>query len=199
MKKAKIAVLISGTGSLLIAMLEKGLDVSLVLADKDCEGVEKVIVRFPQVKIEMVRRTDFGKPFESHRAEFTKKVVEVLQANDIKVVVMAGFMTIFSKEMFDAYSGRVLNSHPALLPAFKGPRVVADALAFGVKITGTTIHIATAELDAGPILAQEAVRILEGDTEATLWERIKVVERTLYYETVLRFMAKNFSNTEWEE
>ena len=89
-------------------------------------------------------------------------------------------MTVLGRPMFDAYGGRVLNTHPSLLPAFPGAHAVRDALAFGVKVTGCTVHIATARMDDGPILAQEAVPVLPDDTEATLHERIKAVERRLY-------------------
>jgi phosphoribosylglycinamide formyltransferase-1 len=88
-----------------------------------------------------------------------------------------------------AFRGLMLNSHPALLPAFKGWHPVRDALAFGVKVTGTTIHVVTEELDEGPILAQEAVRVLDDDTEETLHERIKEVERRLYPETIKKVIA----------
>jgi phosphoribosylglycinamide formyltransferase 1 len=88
----------------------------------------------------------------------------------------------------EAYAGRVLNTHPALLPAFPGWHAVRDALAYGVKVTGTTVHVATGEVDAGPILAQEAVPVEPGDTEETLHERIKVVERRLYPATIRQFL-----------
>jgi phosphoribosylglycinamide formyltransferase 1 len=101
---------------------------------------------------------------------------------------MAGFGTVVPG-LTDAYPGRVLNSHPALLPAFKGWHAVRDALAAGVKVTGTTIHVATAEVDDGPILAQEAVPVLPDDTEESLHERIKQVEWRLYPATIRRFVA----------
>ena len=88
--------------------------------------------------------------------------------------------------MFDAFPGRVLNTHPALLPAFPGWHAVRDALAYGVKVTGCTVHVATEEVDAGPILAQEAVPVRPDDTEASLHERIKAVERRLYPDTAGR-------------
>ncbi|MBV9662072.1 MAG: phosphoribosylglycinamide formyltransferase, partial [Acidimicrobiales bacterium] len=100
-----------------------------------------------------------------------------------------GFGTVLSGSLFDVFPGRVLNTHPALLPAFKGWHAVRDALAYGVKVTGTTVHIATEEVDAGPILAQETVPVEEGDTEATLHERIKEVERRVYPEAIRRFLA----------
>jgi phosphoribosylglycinamide formyltransferase-1 len=86
--------------------------------------------------------------------------------------------------MFDAYEGRIINTHPALLPAFPGWHAVRDALEAGVKVTGVTVHIATLEVDAGPILAQASVPVLPGDDEETLHERIKDVERRLYPATI---------------
>ena len=102
---------------------------------------------------------------------------------------MAGFMTVLAPPMFDVYAGRVLNTHPSLLPAFPGAHAVRDALAFGVKVTGCTVHLATERMDDGPILAQEAVPVLPGDTEASLHERIKAVERNLYPTVLKEFLA----------
>jgi len=102
---------------------------------------------------------------------------------------MAGFMTVLTGSMFEVYGGRVLNTHPSLLPAFPGAHAVRDALAFGVKVTGCTVHLATERMDDGPILAQEAVPVLAGDTEASLHERIKVVERNLYPTVVKEFLG----------
>ena len=101
---------------------------------------------------------------------------------------MAGFGTVVP-DLPAAFPGRVLNSHPSLLPAFKGWHAVRDALEHGVKVTGTTIHIATAEVDEGPILAQETVEVLPDDTEETLHERIKQVERRLY-PAIRRFLEE---------
>jgi phosphoribosylglycinamide formyltransferase-1 len=103
---------------------------------------------------------------------------------------MAGFGTILSQAIHDAYPGRILNTHPALLPAFKGWHAVEDALAAGVKVTGCTVHVATLEVDTGPIVAQEAVPVLADDTKETLHERIKAVERRLYPDTIRSFMEE---------
>jgi len=97
---------------------------------------------------------------------------------------MAGFGTILGKPIFDFMPGRILNTHPALLPSFPGWHAVRAAMDFGVKVTGCTIHVATPEVDQGPILAQEAVAVLEDDDEASLHGRIKAVERRLYVETL---------------
>ena len=97
---------------------------------------------------------------------------------------MAGFGTILAEPVHTAFAGRILNTHPALLPSFKGWRAVEAALAYGVKVTGCTVHLATSEVDEGPILAQEAVPVLPDDTVDTLHERIKDVERRLYPATI---------------
>src|SRR5690606_35069488 len=97
------------------------------------------------------------------RDEFTARVVERLQHHRIDLVAMAGWGTILGRAAFEAFPGRILNTHPALLPSFPGWHAVRDALAHGVKVTGCTVHVATEEVDAGPILAQEAVPVLPDD------------------------------------
>jgi phosphoribosylglycinamide formyltransferase 1 len=186
MPAARIAVLASGSGTLLQAILDDGLDVALVAADRPCRALE--IAAAHGVPAELVERTQWGKSFD--RAAYTEQLVKVLRSHDVELVVMAGFGTVVPG-LADAYPGRVLNSHPALLPAFKGWHAVRDALAAGVKVTGTTVHVATAEVDDGPILAQEAVPVLPGDTKETLHERIKQVERRLYPATIRRFIEEN--------
>ena len=121
--------------------------------------------------------------------EFTHQVVDALQRHEVELVAMAGFMTILEKPIFDAFPGRVLNTHPSLLPSFRGAHPVEEALAAGVKVTGCTIHIAVPDVDAGPILAQEAVPVLADDTTDTLHERIKDVERRLYPQTIKELIA----------
>lgn len=181
----QLAVLASGTGSILAAMLQQGLDVAVVLVDRPCKAVE--LAREYGVTPVVVERTDFGAGFD--RLAYTSRVVDALQAHDVDVVAMAGFGTVLAEPFFDRYAGRVLNTHPALLPAFPGWHGVRDALAHGVKVTGCTVHIATLEVDAGPILAQAAVDVLADDDEVSLHERIKAVERRLYPATVQQFLA----------
>jgi phosphoribosylglycinamide formyltransferase-1 len=131
-----------------------------------------------------------GHAGQPDRVEFTHAIVDALERHGTELVAMAGFMTILEKPIFDAYAGRVLNTHPSLLPSFKGAHAVEEALAAGVKVTGCTIHVATLEVDSGPIVAQEAVPVVPGDTAATLHERIKAVEHRLYPETIRRFAAE---------
>ena len=120
---------------------------------------------------------------------FTAAIVEALTAHDVDLVAMAGFMTVLAEPMFVAFPGKVINTHPSLLPSFRGAHAVADALAAGVKVTGCTIHIATIEVDDGPILAQEAVPILDSDDEDALHERIKAVEHRLYPRVLAELVA----------
>jgi phosphoribosylglycinamide formyltransferase-1 len=175
----RIGVLASGGGSNLEAILAAGIPVAVVVVDRPCAATE--VAARHGVAAEVVERTDWGKTFD--RDAYTEQLVKTLKAHGVELVVMAGFGTIVPR-IVDSYEGHVINTHPALLPAFKGWHAVRDALAYGVKVSGVTIHVATEEVDAGPILAQEAVPVLAGDTEETLHERIKEVERRLYPETI---------------
>ena len=185
MPPARIAVLASGSGTLLDAILADALPVVVVLTDRHCRALDIAAAR--GVPAELVERTDWGAGFD--RDAYTERVVKVLQAHDVDLVIMAGFGTVVPT-IVDAFPGRVLNTHPALLPAFKGWHAVRQALAAGVKVSGTTIHVATAEVDAGPILAQRAVDVHDDDTEDTLHERIKQVERQLYPETIRAYLQQ---------
>lgn len=181
----RIGVLASGGGTNLEAILREGLPVVVVVVDRPCGAT--AVAEAAGVPSEVVRRETFGPDFD--RAAYTERVVEALEHHGVELVVMAGYGTILDKQIQDAYPGRILNTHPALLPAFPGWHAVEDALAAGVKVTGCTVHIATLEVDSGPILAQEAVPVLEGDTAETLHERIKEVEHRLYPETIRRFIS----------
>ncbi|MEO6317494.1 MAG: phosphoribosylglycinamide formyltransferase [Acidimicrobiales bacterium] len=181
----RIAVLASGSGTLLDAMLGDGIPVALVVVDRPSKA--QVVAESHGVPAVLVERQSFGADFD--RDDYTEVVVEVLRAHDIGLVVMAGFGTIFGAPIHAAFPNRILNTHPALLPSFKGWHAVRDALAYGVKVTGCTVHVATPEVDAGPILAQEAVAVLPGDDEDALHERIKAVERRLYPQTIRTVLA----------
>ena len=183
----KLAVAVSGSGTLLEAMIQSGLVIDLVIADRPCRGYD-IAASHGIDRWLHVRRPN-GTPFD--RAEYTRSLEWRLDVEDIGILAMAGFMTVLAPSIFEGrYGGKILNTHPSLLPSFKGDHAVRDALDFGVKVTGCTIHIATAELDVGPILAQEAVRVLPGDTIESLHERIKVVERSLYPNILRALLAK---------
>jgi phosphoribosylglycinamide formyltransferase-1 len=181
-----IGVLASGSGTILAAILEAGIPVQVVVVDRPCRATE--IAEAADVPATTVERGPLGPSFD--RLAFTDDIVDALRAHDVDTVVMAGFMTVLEKPIFDAFPGRVLNTHPALLPAFRGAHAVEEALAARVKITGCTVHVATPEVDAGPILAQEAVPVLPDDTADSLHERIKAVERRLYPQTIKEFLSR---------
>ena len=166
-------------------MLAAQLPIALVVADRPCRGLELAANTIQSV---LVERTDWSETFD--RDAYAATLVETLRSNDIDIVAMAGFGTILGTPAFDAYPDAIINTHPALLPSFPGWHAVADALAYGVKVTGCTIHVATEVVDDGPILAQEAVAVNTGDDEASLHERIKVVERRLYIETLRTIEAR---------
>lgn len=175
----KIGVLASGGGSNLEAILAAGIPVAVVVVDRPCRATE--LADDARVASELVE-------WSGDRLEFTHRVVDALERHAVGVVAMAGFMRILDKPIFDAFPGRVLNTHPSLLPSFRGAHAVADALEAGVKVTGCTIHVAVPEVDAGPILSQEAVPVLDDDTVDSLHERIKAVEHRLYPDTIKRFV-----------
>ena len=179
----RIGVLASGTGSIFKAILEAGIPVSTLIADRPCRAL--ALADEAGVPSELVERTVWGKDFD--RDGYTELVVDALKRHEIDVVVMAGFGTVIPR-IAEAFPGRALNTHPALLPAFKGWHAVRDALAAGATETGCTVHLVTAVVDEGPILAQEVVPILLGDTEESLHERIKLVERRLFPDTIRRFI-----------
>jgi phosphoribosylglycinamide formyltransferase-1 len=176
----RVAVLASGSGTILDAILADGVPVDFVVVDRPCAATD--VADRQGVPFEVVERGSYGPDFD--RDAYSGRVADVLTEHEIDLVVMAGFGTIFSGPMFEAFSGRIINTHPALLPSFRGWHAVEEALAYGVKVTGCTVHVATPEVDAGPILAQEAVAVLPDDTAATLHERIKAVERRLYVQTI---------------
>jgi phosphoribosylglycinamide formyltransferase-1 len=184
----RLCVLVSGSGTILEAMVRAGLDVALVASDRRCRGLD--VAYGAGIETLLVSREQFG-GFAStfDRVGFTAELTNALKSREIDLVAMAGFGTIVTGSFHVAYPGRVLNTHPSLLPAFKGWHAVAQALESGVTETGCTVHIATEALDDGPILAQRQVPIEPDDTEETLHERIKAVERELYPLVVGRVMA----------
>jgi phosphoribosylglycinamide formyltransferase 1 len=164
-------------------MFEAGLPVTMVLSDRPCPGLD--LARAHGAATELIDRSGyggFGPDFD--RDAYTASVAATLVAHQVDLVAMAGFGTVLGQAVHSAFPGRILNTHPALLPAFPGWHGVRDALAAGVTETGCTVHLATLEMDAGPILAQQAVPVLAADTQDSLHERIKVVERTLYPATM---------------
>ena len=182
----RIVVLVSGTGSNLQAVLdavrEGRLNVEIAAVGSDRPGTYGV-----QRAAEAGYDT-FVVPFRDFevRADWNRALTDAVAGYRPDVVLSSGFMRIVDEDFINTFNGRYLNTHPALLPAFPGAHGVRDALAYGVKVTGCTVHWADAGVDTGPILAQAAVEVLDGDTEETLHERIKVQERRLLIETLDR-------------
>lgn len=185
----RVGVLASGSGTLLQAIID-GQDqwyrVAVVVSDRpDVAALD----RAGRAGIEAIV-VDYGS-FGS-RDEFSRGIAEALRERDAELVCSAGFMRILAPSYFAAVGVPTLNSHPALLPAFPGAHGVRDALEWGAKVAGTTIHFVDEEVDHGPIVAQEATPILPGDDEDSLHERIKEIERRLYPEVIRRYAAGGF-------
>jgi len=173
----RLAVLVSGSGTLLEAMLAYGTPVALVASDRPCGGLDiAAAAGIPTVLVDRQAFGGFSSDFD--RDAYSGALADELRSSDL--IAMAGFGTVVTGEFHAVFPGRVLNTHPSLLPDFKGWHAVRDALAAGVKETGCTVHIATEALDDGPLLAQRTVPIHPDDSEESLHERIKEVERTLY-------------------
>lgn len=181
-------MLVSGSGTILEAMLHSKLGISLVASDRPCRGLD--VARDAGVPARLVDRElfgGFGSSFD--RDAYSYELAHVLSDERIDLVAMAGFGTIVTAPFHRAFPGRILNTHPSLLPDFKGWHAVAATLEAGVSESGCTVHVATEALDDGPILAQRRVPVYPDDDEASLHERIKAVERGLYPEVVARVMA----------
>lgn len=182
----RVVVLISGTGSNLAALLAAhddaayGARVVGVLSDNPAAGGLD-LARAAGIPTAVVAPRDFD-----DRAGWDRGLAEAAGVFRPELVVSAGFMRILGAAFLARFPGRVLNTHPALLPSFPGAHGVRDALAYGVQVTGCTLHVVDAGVDTGPIVAQVAVAVEPDDDEASLHERIKVAERALLVDWVGR-------------
>jgi len=180
----KLVVLASGSGTLLQAVLDAvekpNFPAKVVAVGADRAGIAALgraeRAGVPSFTVRMADHPD--------RAAWDKAITEAVAAYQPDLVVSAGFMKILGAEFLARFPGRVLNTHPALLPSFPGAHAVADALAMAVKVTGSTVHFVDAGVDTGPIIAQEPVIVEPDDDEDVLHERIKAVERRLLVETI---------------
>jgi phosphoribosylglycinamide formyltransferase 1 len=179
---ARLVVLASGTGSLLASLLDAAVGdyparVVAVGVDRDCPAAEiAAAASLPTFRVRLADHPD--------RDAWDAALTEAAAAHSPDLVVSAGFMKILGKQFLSKFQGRILNTHPTLLPAFPGAHGVADALAHGVKVTGCTVHLVDAGTDTGPILAQQPIPVLDDDDEETLHERIKVTERRLLVDVI---------------
>lgn len=173
----RIAVLASGAGTNLQALLDDpivGPMVALVLSDRREAGA------LDRARHDGVVTIFLDPALHPGREAYGRALVDVLEAHDVDHLALAGFMRILSGPAVRAFEGRIVNVHPSLLPAFPGAGAVRDALAWGAKVTGVTVHLVDEEVDHGPIVLQEAVPVLPGDDEGSLHARIKEVEHRLY-------------------
>jgi phosphoribosylglycinamide formyltransferase 1 len=182
-----VVILASGAGSLASALLDAAEDdnypgnVAAMVTDRECAAEQSARRRGLETAIV---------PMMADRAEWDRTLADTVAAYKPDLVVAAGFMKILGPEFINRFGGRIINAHPALLPAFPGAHAVADALAHGVKVTGSTIHLVDAGVDTGPILAQAPVAVQSSDDEITLHERIKMVERVLLVAVVRSIATK---------
>ena len=179
---ARLVVLASGTGSLLQSLLDAAVGdyparVVAVGVDRSCPAEQiAAAAGIPSYRVAVGDYPD--------RPAWDDAVADATGRHAPDLIVSAGFMKILGPVFLARFPGRVVNTHPALLPAFPGAHAVPEALAYGVKVTGCTVHLVDAGVDTGPILAQRAVEVLDGDDEESLHERIKVVERRLLVEVL---------------
>ena len=187
---ARLVVLASGSGTLLQSVIDAvadgSLDADVAAVGSDVPGVTALeraeragIPTFVQEPMAYASRADWNLALTDRVASF-----------DPDWVVSAGFMRILGPAFVDRFPGRIINTHPALLPSFPGAHAVRDALAHGVRVTGCTVHLIDHGVDTGPILAQRAVDVRPDDDEASLHERIKVIERALLVQTLSQLIGE---------
>ncbi|MCD2189360.1 phosphoribosylglycinamide formyltransferase [Actinomycetospora soli] len=190
---ARVVVLASGSGSLLQALLDEagtcGVEVVAVVSDR--AGIV-ALDRARAAGVEPVVVTVSDHP---DRAAWDAALADTVAAAAPDLVVSAGFMKVLGPAFLARFGGRTINTHPALLPAFPGAHGVRDALAYGVKVTGATVHLVDDGVDTGAVLAQEAVVVDPDDTEESLHERIKIVERRMLVETVAALVRHGATTT----
>jgi phosphoribosylglycinamide formyltransferase-1 len=190
---ARVVVLASGTGSLLQSLVaattaeDYPARIVAVGVDRECAAARHADdAAIPHFRIGL---RDFA-----DRAAWDEALTDAALGFEPDLIVTAGFMKILGPRFLDAFAGRIVNTHPALLPSFPGAHAVRDALDHGVKLTGSTVHLVDSGVDTGPILAQEAVPVLDGDDEAALHERIKTVERRLLVDVIAAVAAKGVTS-----
>jgi len=184
----KIAVLCSGSGTNLQAIIDNvksgyiPAEISFVLSDnKNAFALERA--KRSGIETIILNPKDY-----KTREDFDKEVVRNLKNKKIGLVALAGFMRILSPYFIREYKDKIMNIHPALLPSFKGTHGIKDALDYGVKVTGATVHLVDESLDHGPIILQRCVEVKDGDTEETLLERVHKEEHRIYPEAVKLFV-----------
>lgn len=188
-KPTRIGVLVSGTGSNLQAIID-AIDKGSLVAEIGCV----ISNRADSLALQRARQQGIPGLHIDHRLHvgresYDASLVESLRQHDVDLVVLAGFMRIVTPVLLDAFPLAVINIHPALLPSFPGLHAQRQALDYGVKVTGCTVHFVDAGTDTGPIIMQAAVPVFEGDDEVALSARIQVEEHRIYPEAIRLFVA----------
>ncbi len=184
----KIAVFASGRGSNFSAIARAakkgklGAELALLVCDQPQAGVIARAKR-QKVAVALIKRQDYAS-----REDFEKEIIRCLEESKIDLIVMAGFMRVLGKGLVDKYKNKIINIHPALLPAFKGAHAIGDAFDYGVKVTGVTVHFVDELMDNGPIILQAAVKIEEGDNLESLEAKIHKLEHKLYPQAIKLFL-----------
>jgi len=181
----RLAIFISGRGSNLKNIIENkhnfNATIELVFSDKkDAFGLN--YARENNIKIATLNKKDF-----SNKIDFDKELLSILRNNNIDSIILAGYMKILSPLLIKEYKNNIINIHPALLPAFTGLDAQKQALEYGAKITGATVHFVDEGVDTGPIIIQESVPIYEDDTEELLSQRILMIEHKIYPKAIELF------------
>jgi phosphoribosylglycinamide formyltransferase-1 len=190
MTRKRVAILISGRGSNMAALIEAAkapdypAEISLVVSNRpDAAGLARA-------KAEGIATAVVDhKPYGKDREAFDRALQGVIEAHRIELVCLAGFMRLLSPWLVERWQGRMLNIHPALLPAFKGLDTHRRALAAGAQVHGATVHLVASKVDSGPVVLQEAVPVVAGDTEETLAARVLEAEHRIYPQA-LRLLAQ---------
>lgn len=177
----RLAVLASGSGSLFQALIDADIPIAALVTDRDCGALARAkAAGIPSAVV----------PVGPHREQWDHELRQMLDQIAPELIVSAGFMRILGPEVLAGYQGRIINTHPALLPSFPGAHAVRDALAAGVTVTGCTVHYVDSGVDTGPVIEQQDVPVLPEDDETSLHERIKHVERRMLVQVVRRLQAQ---------
>ena len=187
----RVVALASGGGSTLQALLDAAADpaygVRVVAVGSDREGTGAV------ERARAAGIVTFVLPLGADREDWDAQLADAVAEHEPDLVVLAGFMRLVGRSFLGRWGGRVVNSHPALLPSFPGMHAARDALGYGVKVTGCTLFVVDDGVDTGPIVDQRVVPVEDGDDETALHERIKAAERTMLVEMVGRMLREGFT------
>ncbi len=189
MTPTKVAIFASGSGSNFEALAEASAKGELDIA------IELLIVDQPEAyaiqranKWDVPTKVYVPKTFESKEA-YEREVLAQLRAHDVELIILAGYMRLIGSTLLEAYEGRIVNIHPSLLPSFPGKDAIGQAVRHGVKVTGVTVHYVDQGMDTGPIIAQRATNVVDGNVEETT-KNIQAVEHTLYKSAIQQIITK---------